>query len=429
MYLLSSMYRGAFVALLVVLASSSWAAEPLTLMEAQRIAVERSQQVLAQDALARAAGEQAVAAGQLPDPVLKLGIDNLPVTGTDRLSLTRDFMTMRRVGVMQEIPRAEKRQLRAERFEKDAQRALAQRELMITTVRRDTALAWLDRYYAQRTRALVQQQLEETSLQVQAADVAFATGKGSQADVFLARAALIALQDRLNQIDRQSRSAGLMLARWVGAAAAERLPVGTTPWQSTPLPDALSGERLKQYPDLRVISAEIDALETDARLAQANKKSDWSVEANYAQRGPAYSNMLSIGVSIPLQWDAQNRQDRELAAKLAMVDEAKARYEDALRSREAEIRNLFDDWQTGMTRLARYRDELIPVAEQRTDAALTSYRVGKSDLATALATRRDSIDVRMQALSLELETARAWAQLHFLIPDDRSTPATSRNTP
>lgn len=429
MYLLSSMYRGAFVALLVVLASSSWAAEPLTLMEAQRIAVERSQQVLAQDALARAAGEQAVAAGQLPDPVLKLGIDNLPVTGTDRLSLTRDFMTMRRVGVMQEIPRAEKRQLRAERFEKDAQRALAQRELMITTVRRDTALAWLDRYYAQRTRALVQQQLEETSLQVQAADVAFATGKGSQADVFLARAALIALQDRLNQIDRQSRSAGLMLARWVGAAAAERLPVGTTPWQSTPLPDALSGERLKQYPDLRVISAEIDALETDARLAQANKKSDWSVEANYAQRGPAYSNMLSIGVSIPLQWDAQNRQDRELAAKLAMVDEAKARYEDALRSREAEIRNLFDDWQTGMTRLARYRDELIPVAGQRTEAALTSYRVGKSDLATALATRRDSIDVRMQALSLELETARAWAQLHFLIPDDRSTPATSRNTP
>ncbi|OYY49220.1 MAG: transporter [Polaromonas sp. 35-63-240] len=429
MYFLSSMYRGASVALLLAVGTSSWSAEPLTLMEAQRIAVERSQQLVAQDALARAAGEQAVAAGQLPDPVLKLGIDNLPVTGTDRLSLTGDFMTMRRIGVMQEIPRAEKRQLKAERFEKDAQRARAQRELMMTTVRRDTALAWLDRYYAQSTRALVQQQLEESSLQVHAADVAFATGKGTQADVFAARAALIGLQDRLNQVDRQSRSAGLMLARWVGAAAAERLPVGTPPWQSAPLLDAVSSERLKQYPDLRVMRAEIEALETDAQLAQANKKSDWSVEASYAQRGPAYSNMLSIGVSIPLQWDARNRQDRELAAKLALVDEAKARYEDALRSREAEIRNLLDDWQTGMTRLARYRDELIPVAGQRTEAALTSYRVGKSDLATALAARRDGIDVRMQALSLELETARAWAQLHFLVPDERSTSATSRNTP
>ena len=428
MYLLSSMYQGASVALLVALASSSWAAEPLTLMEAQRIAVERSQQVLAQDALARAAREQAVAAGQLPDPVLKLGIDNLPVTGADRLSLTRDFMTQRRIGLSQEIPRAEKRQLKAERFEKDAQRARAQREFMVTTVRRDTALAWLDRYYAQRTRALVQQQLEETSLQVQAADVAFATGKGSQADIFAARAAVIGLQDRLSQVDRQSRSAGLMLARWVGASAAERLPSGAPPWEIAPLPDAFSGEHLKQYPDLLVISAEIDALETDARIAQANKKSDWSVEVSYAQRGPAYSNMLSIGVSIPLQWDAKNRQDRELAARLAMVDEAKARYEDVLRSREAEIRSQLDDWQTGMTRLTRYRDELIPTAGQRTEAALTSYRIGKSDLAAALAARRDGIDIRIQALNLELETARAWAQLHFLVPD-RRTPATSRNTP
>ncbi len=428
MYLLFSMCRGASAALLVALASSSWAAEPLTLMEAQRIAVERSQQVLAQDALARAASEQAVAAGQLPDPVLKLGIDNLPVTGADRLSLTRDFMTQRRIGLSQEIPRAEKRQLKAERFEKDAQRARAQREFMLANLRRDTALAWLDRYYAQRARTLVQQQLEETSLQVQAADVAFATGKGSQADIFAARAAVIGLQDRLSQVDRQSRSAGLMLARWVGASAAERLPAGAPPWEIVPLPDAFSGERLKQYPDLLVISAEIDALETDARLAQANKKSDWSVEASYAQRGPAYSNMLSIGVSIPLQWDAKNRQDRELAARLAMVDEAKARYEDALRSREAEIRSQLDDWQTGMTRLTRYRDELIPTAGQRTEAALTSYRIGKSDLAAALAARRDDIDIRIQALNLELETARSWAQLHFLVPD-RSTPASSRNTP
>jgi len=409
--------RTAAAALLMAMACPSWAADPLTLIEAQRIAVGHSQQLVAQDALTTAAREQAVAAGQLPDPVLKLGIDNLPANGPDRFSLTRDFMTMRRVGVMQEISRAEKRQLRTEKLERDADRVQAQRQLTLANVQRDTALAWLDRYYAQAQRELLQQQVEETQLQVQAADSAFRTSRGSQADVFAARAAVINLQDRLSQIDRQSRSATLMLARWVGASVAERPTSGSPPWQTTPLQGDMSTDHLKRHPDLLVISAEIDAAETEARLAQANKKSDITIEASYAQRGPAFSNMLSIGVSIPLQWDQKNRQDRELGAKLAMVDEAKARYEDMLRNHEAEIRVWLNDWQTGKERVVRYREELIPIARQRTEAALTAYRIGKSDLAAGLLARRDEIDVRMQALTLEMETARSWAQINFLIPD------------
>lgn len=328
-----------------------------TLIEAQRIAVDRSPQLVAQGALTAAAREQAVAAGQLPDPVLKFGIDNLPANGSDRGSLTRDFMTMRRIGVMQEITRSEKRQLRSERFERDAQRVQAQRQLTLAKLQRDTALAWLDRYYNQAMRELVQQQVEESRLQVQAADSAFRAARGSQADVFAARSAVILLEDRLSQIDRQSRNAGLMLARWVGAPDAERPLSGAPPWQTTPLQSAVSSEHLKQHPDLLAVSAEVDTAETDARLAQANKRADWSVEASYAQRGPAYSNMVSIGVSIPLQWDLKNRQDRELAAKLAMVDEAKARYEDTLRSHEAEVRG----WLAAMV-LPRHRPRGVRMA-------------------------------------------------------------------
>jgi outer membrane protein TolC len=428
MFVSFPIYRTAAAALMVAMASASWAADPLTLIEAQRIAVGRSQQLAAQGALTAAAREQAVAAGQLPDPVLKFGIDNLPADGADRGSLTRDFMTMRRIGVMQEITRSGKRQLRSERFERDAQRVQAQRQLTLANLQRDTALAWLDRYYTQAMRELVQQQVEETRLQVRAADIAFRNGRGSQADVFAARSAVTQLEDRLSQIDRQSRNAGLMLARWVGTPDAERPLSGSPPWQTTSVQSQISNDHLKQHPDLLAMSAEIDAVETDARLAQANKQADWSVEASYAQRGAAYSNMISIGVSIPLQWDQKNRQNRELAAKLAMVDEAKARYEDMLRSHEAEVRGWLNDWQTGKDRLARYRNELIPTARQRTEAALTSYGTGKSDLAGALSARRDEIDTRMQALTLEMETARSWAQLNFLVPE-HSMPAQAKEQP
>ena len=417
MAVLFPIFRASVFALVAAAAVPSWAADPLSLEEALRIAVSRSPQLQAQQALVSAARGQAVAAGQLPDPVLKLGIDNLPVDGPDRGSLTRDFMTMRRIGVMQEIPRAEKRQIRAEKFELEAERVQAQRQQTLADVQRGTALAWLDRYYAQAQRQLLLQQLDETRLQEQAADVAFRTSRGSQADVFAGRAAVILQQDRLSQIDRQSRSAGLMLARWVGSDVAERPSASPPNWQSTPLQGAVLSEHLERHPDLRVIRAEIDAAEADARLAQANKKADISVEASYAQRGSAFSNMLSIGVSIPLQWDQKNRQDRELGAKLALVDEARARHEDMLRKTEAEVGSLRNEWQTGKDRLVRFRDGLIPAARQRTEAMLTAYRTGQSDLGAGLLARRDEIDVRMQALSLEMETARSWAQLNFLISE------------
>lgn len=418
----------ALAVLMAAAASAPLAAEPLTLGEAQRIAVGRSQQLVAQDALTTAAREQAVAAGQLPDPVLKLGLDNLPANGPDRLSLTRDFMTQRRIGVMQEIPRGEKRQLRSERFERDALRVQAQRQVTLANVQRDTALAWLDRYYSLALRNLLQQQAEETRLQAEAATIAFRTGRGSQADVFAARAAVISLQDRLSQIDQQLRSATLMLVRWVGTPAAGRPPSGLPPWQTRPLPQGVSSEQIRQHPELLATSAEIDAYETDARLAQANKQADWSVEASYAQRGPTYANMLSIGVSIPLQWDQKNRQNREVAARLALVDEAKARYEDMLRTREAEVRSMLNDWQTGMERVARYRNDLIPTIQLRAEAALTAYRIGKSDLTSALAARQGEIDARMQALTIEMETARSWARLNFLVPD-QSTAIAAKDQP
>ncbi|HEX3169804.1 MAG TPA: TolC family protein, partial [Burkholderiales bacterium] len=99
---------------LTAVVASAHAQNALSLGDAQRIAVERSRQLAAQDASIQAMKEMGAAAGQLPDPVLKLGIDNVPADGPDRFSLTRDFMTMRRIGVMQEITRGDKRKLKTE---------------------------------------------------------------------------------------------------------------------------------------------------------------------------------------------------------------------------------------------------------------------------------------------------------------------------
>ena len=389
----------------------------LTLPEAQRLAAERSRQLAAQDSAVSASREMAAAAGQLPDPALKIGIDNLPVTGPDAYSVTSDFMTMRRIGLMQEFTRGEKRQLRAERFEREAERALAEKSAMLATIQRETALAWLDRYYAEAMAAVVTEQAREIGLEVEAAENAYRAGRGNQVEVFAARSAKASLEDRASEIGRRIRTAKTMLARWTGAAS--ETPLAGKPDIETVRLDLRSLDtQLTHHPQIVSLAKQSEIAATEARLAQANRQSDWSLEMMYSQRGAAYSNMVSVNVAIPLQWDQKNRQDRELAAKLALADQAEAQREEALRAHISEVRAQIQDWENGRERRARYERELLPLARERTQAALGAYRGGKASLAEALSARRNEIEVRTQALQLEMETARLWAQINFMFPDD-----------
>jgi outer membrane protein TolC len=390
----------------------------LSLDDALALAQQRSRQLVAQGAAASAARDMAVAAGQRPDPTLKAGVNNLPIDGADRFSLTRDFMTMRSIGVMQELTREDKRRARASRFEREAESAEAARQLALANLRRDTAMAWLDRHYLERMRALLGTQRDEAALQIDAAAAAYRGGRGAQADVFAARSAVAQIEDRMRQTELQLATATTRLARWIGDAAAQ--PLAEAPDQSGARHADAAGLQasLAHHPELDWMARQEAMAQADADVARSGKRSDWSVEVMVSQRGSAYSNMVSITFAIPLQWDQANRQDRELAAKTALVEQMRAQREEATREHQAQTRTWAQQWQSGRTRIAAYDSTLIPLAAERTRAALAAYRGGSGTLASVLEARRMEIDQRMERLRLEMETAGWWAQLQYLIPPD-----------
>lgn len=410
--------HGRWHAIAVALALTACGAQAdnvLDFDQALRLAQERSRQLRAQDAAATAAREMAVAAGQLPDPTLKAGINNLPIDGPDQFSLSRDFMTMRSLGVAQEFTREGKRQARAARFGREAEAALAGGALALANLQRDTAIAWLDRYYQERSREVLLGQRNEARLQVDAAEAAYRGGRGSQADVFAARTAVAQIDDRLAQAERQIATAKVQLARWVGDAASQ--PLGASPAiEAVRLKAADLETQLAHHPQIEVMVKQEAMAEADVQLARANKKADWSGELMVSQRGPAYSNMISVNFSIPLQWDRKNRQDRELAAKLATAEQMRAQREEVSREHVAEAQTLLQEWQSNRERLTRYDGSLIPLAADRTRAAIAGYRGGTVNLSAVLDARRAEIETRLERLRLDLETARLWAQLNYLIP-------------
>lgn len=391
------------------------AQQALSLEQALRLAQERSRQLVAQDVGATASRQMAVAAGQLPDPVLKTGLSSLPISGPDRFSLTRDSFTMATVGVVQEFTRADKRSARAGRFAREAEVTEAGRAVALANLRRDTAMAWLDRLYQERMRELLQMQRAEAALQIEAAEAAYRGGRGMQADVFAARSAVAQIDDRVRQTNRQVATARTRLARWVGEDA--NLALGVPPGLAAVRLDAARLEaELAHHPQIALMVRQEALARAEAEVARANKRADWSVELTYSQRSAAYSNMVSVNLSIPWQWDPKNRQDREVSAKLALAEQMTAQREEATREQVAQTRAWLQEWQGNRDRLTHYDDALIPLASERTRAAIAAYRGGGGSLSAVLEARRMEIDARMDRLRLDMETAGLWAQLEYLIP-------------
>lgn len=418
--------RLALATVVLAVAHSAWAqsSPALSLQEAVALASSRSTDAETSRAAIQSAIEMAVAGRQLPDPILKVGVNNVPANGQDRFSIGTDSMTMRSISVMQEFTRSGKREARAQRFEAEAGAAEAQRTAALASVQRGVAIAWLDRWYAERAQTALAEQAQSIRLLVDAAQAAYRSNRGSRADIVAAEIELQQLRDREDEARVSLASSTAMLRRWVGEAA--ELPLAERPAFEIPAWfDTLDGAGVAGLPDVAAADAQAGVAEAESRVARENKIPDVSVELMYSQRGPAYSNMVSLNVSLPLPWDQKHRQDRELAAKLAQADAARAQAEAIRRSLVGQLRGKQAELALNQSRLERYQTTTGPLARTQTEAALTSYRAGTGSLAAVAEASRKALNISLDRLKLEATTARLWAELAFLIPLPTATQPTS----
>jgi len=183
------------------------------------------------------------------------------------------------------------------------------------------------------------------------------------------------------------------------------------------------------HPQLVVLRQDTLLAETDLKLAARSKIPDWSLEVAYQQRGPSYSNMVSVGVSIPLPLFPQDRQDRGTAASQAQLAQTETLLEDALRQHQAELRANYEEWRSLRERARSLQRTLLPLADDRAAQTLASYSGGSAGLAQVLEARRAAVEARMQVLLLERDAARAWAKLNFQYADASNHLHTSGDKP
>lgn len=397
-------------------------AAPLSFEQALTLALRENPALTASAAKIEAAQQAAIPAGALPDPKLALGIDNLPINGADQFSLSRDFMTMRRISVMQEVPNRAKRHAREAVAQGRTEVAEAEARIVRLTVQSETAVAWINRYAIEQQLQRIDALFAENRLLDAAVRARFAGGLGRADEVVAPRQEAALLEERQDDLIARRAQAVAALKRWIGAAAEAPLAGAPPDW---PIAHETLAQHLVHHPVLTVFDPLGRVLDAEIDEAQAAKQSDWSVALSYQQRGPQFSNMAGIEFSFDLPLFVGTRQEPRIAAKRAERAALDAERESMRREHVARLAGDLAEYERLSRAAARQRTVLLPLADEKVALTLAAWRGGKGELSTLVAARRERIDAELRAIALEGERRQLAARLHFAYDAPMDAPTLS----
>jgi outer membrane protein TolC len=388
-------------------------AEPLTLLETENLALaaEPGQQALQAGAAALAA--RAEIAAQLPDPTLKLGLNNYPLQSG---GFSTEAMTSAGVGVRQAFPAGKTRTISARQFDLLAgamnANADARGRDVLTAVRK----AWLDVYRWEQAHELVAASRPFFDDLVTITRSLYALGRKSQQDVLRAELELSRLEDRLIDIERQRAEARAALSEWIGAAAGRPLAQQLPGWNLLPRSESLQ-TALLQHPSLRAADAQVDAGGAGVDLANERSKPGWAVDFGYSYRegslpsGEPRADFVSVAVSVDLPFFRKRSVDSTLSAALQERSAARLRREQMLRGLQSQLAAEHARWQELTRRLSLYDSRILDQASSNAEAAMLSYQSDRGDFADVMRAYIDDLNTRIDHIRLQVERAQSYAVL------------------
>lgn len=392
-------------------------AVPITLPEAEHLALTISPELQRLQANSNALNEQAVADDQLPDPQFMIGAANVP---TNSFSFNQDDMTMVQVGLRQSFPRGHSLAFKSKQT--TALAAAEQKKIQEQTAMllRNVSEVWLDLYYWTQAAQTIHQNRFLYQYLFKVAKSQYSVGKGNQSDVLQAQLELSRLDDQGTQIQQQMDTLRAQLGRWISQDQADRPLAAALPnWPDLPPLDVLQ-MRLQQHPLLKVGAAKIDAARDAVAFAKEQYKPGWVLDVGYGVRqghmmaGESRSDMVSAQVTVDLPFFTANRQDRTVRASAYQLSAAQLDQQIHYRDLEKELTAQYEIWQRLAQRENLYAKQLVPEAKQNSKASLLAYQNATTDLATVLRAYTNQLNIKLEQLQIQVERAKVRAALFYL---------------
>jgi len=386
-------------------------AEPiLTVQQAVALASDNQPSVTAYESDAAASEQAAIAARSLPDPQVSAGIQNFPITGRNALSPTEDEMTMLTIGVMREQVRRSKRAAEAARLRSQAAVSRFQGSARQRSIQRDVMKAWIDATAARARQRLLERVISDLKTGQKVMEAGVPTAASSPALALEAQAEVSLAESELVDAKGAEERARGMLRRWIGAAADRPLP------DYIPRIDLPAGVApdFGAHPEVLVANAQGQAARREVEVAQTQRKPDLSWSVMLGVR-PSYGEMVTAQVSIPLQLNRHNLQDRRIGEAQSRANAAALRAEDTRRELEGQYSQALADYRSADARMAEISGRAIPSLEASFKLAEARYRGGQGSLELPLNIVRRYVETNIQLVEQQAAKARSAADLIYLV--------------
>jgi len=402
----------------------SQTADSLRLNQVIQDVISHNNRVAAAHYMEQAARAKVGPAGAWDDPMLMLGVANLPTS----FDFSMDPMTMKMIGLSQNIPYAGQKGLQAKAAKAEADAAMEDRQGMEVDLVMTARYAFSDLYYRSKSlEDLISQHnlLEEV---VASTTAKLATNQANRDEVLGAQAELWRLEIQLLEAEHMVDEARYDLNILRGLDATSNVPPLALPSQPEipKTPDDWLAAAKQNYPPLQKLSRQSEAF---AYSGAAARRMSWpmlGLSANYAFRAtPAMAmekrdNMIGFLANISLPIFA-GRQQKQMAASMeAMrkgVDEGAVQKG---REVDARLRLLHTTALHLEQTIDIYRNRIIPAAEDAFQSALTGYSSNKVPYTNVLMFATGIFRDRLALNAVSNQLARTMAEIDSYTIDLRS---------
>jgi cobalt-zinc-cadmium efflux system outer membrane protein len=390
-------------------------AEPVGYAEALRAA--RNDQPLLRAGEMRISGarEASEASDELPDPILRGGVANLPVTGPVAFELDRQLPTQLSIGIDQQIPNLARRRARQGVALSDVRLAETRLGMAQRSVDVSTSMAWMQLYFAQERLAVAETALIELRALVPVANSAVASGSARPAESLAIRRELIGMEDVITRIEAERDTAKAMLSSYTDIA--DPVAQGSPPIAEI---DA-AGLRnlLEQNPEILFADAATELAEAGADLARSNLRPDFGVSVNYGRRDTGFGDAVSVMGSVTLPIFAGSRQEPRIRAAEAEAGAAFAERDERLRALRVQLETDLAAWRSAFRQWERARDQLLPLARDRAELETASFAAGRADLVDVIAAKAALALLELEILEREAAAAEKAVKLRLTYAEVR----------
>jgi len=406
-----------------VLIPNAFALE-LSIKDAEQVAVQNDPLIIKLQAKSAAHMEEAVAESQLPDPRLKFGTVNVPVTSFD---FKAEPMTQIVLGVQQVIPPSG---MRAQKREKKLLQAETQRaEYMARAlhVLRKLRQAWMEVYYYNQAIAVIEDSKEVFAQLVKITQYQYRAGRGQQQDVVRAQLELSLLDDKWVQLHQKKETSIADLEKWAGASVKNHtLSLLFPELPKLPSVEAMR-ENIEFHPALASQKAKLGTARTNVAIVKESYSPTWMVDVSYGLRlgenmvnneAVARSDFVSAMVSVDLPFFTEKRQDKRLNARghelNAASDAVDVKRRELLRTLDAAYANWFRLGQ----RLEFYKSTVLPQSSQYAEASRKAYQSHVSDFSELIRARLRQLDSNLATLRIRVDRAKYHYELQYIVGEE-----------